>query len=142
MRFGVLFLCLAAMIAIGTGLAHFSCVFLSPDCYRLQMAPEFVVESAQNGTWLAPVAALVVASLFVVFGFYALSGAQLIRRLPLLSFGIYAIGVTCVIRGLLPLQLWIRHPDKASEPMILVGLIWLFVGLLYLIGYRLVLSKE
>lgn len=142
MKLGKLFLCFGAFIAIGTGLAHFSCVFFGAECYRLQMAPEVIVESARNGTWLAPVAALLIAGLFVVLGLYALSGARLIRRLPLLTLGIYGIGITCVIRGLLPLQLWVRHPEKVSEPVIIVGLVWLLAGLLYLTGYRMVIRND
>ena len=32
----------AALIAIGTGFAHFSCIFLGPNCYAVQMAPSIL----------------------------------------------------------------------------------------------------
>ena len=49
------------------------------------MAPVSVIESAKAGTLLAPLGTIVVSAIFIVFGCYALSGATLIRRLPLVA---------------------------------------------------------
>ncbi len=136
MKYGVIFLVIAAMIAIGTALAHMSCIFLGPECYATQMAPPQIVESAKNGTLLAPLGTIFISSIFVVLGLYALSGAQFIRKLPLLNIGLYTIASLCIIRGVLPLQLWLRHPEKVSDLVFYVGVVWLLTGFLYLFGYR------
>lgn len=47
-KYGITLLFLAAIIAFGTALAHFSCIFFGPECYSAQMAPKFIVESAQQ----------------------------------------------------------------------------------------------
>lgn len=133
---GVAFLVLGALIAIGTAVAHTSCIYFGPGCYATQMAPDFVVESAENGTYLAPVAAIFASIIFVVFGLYALSAAGIIRKLPLLKFAIYTIAIISIIRGLLPLQFWLRNPDKISDYAFYAGIVWLVAGLLYLFGYR------
>ena len=106
------------------------------------MAPASVIESAKAGTLLAPLGTIVVSAIFIVFGCYAMSGAALIRRPPLLSFGIYAISAACIIRGILPIQLWIRHPDKVTNPVLIVGVVWLLVGLCYLFGYKAINGKR
>lgn len=138
---GVVLLVIAATIAFLTALAHLSCIYFGPQCYVIQMAPPDIVESARAGTLLAPVGTILVAMIFVVLGFYALSGAKLMRKLPLLTFGVYTIAVICIIRGILPLQLWLRHPEKVNAAVLLAGFIWLGVGLCYLMGYRAVKGK-
>ena len=135
-KIGVVLLLLAASIAILTAVAHLSCIFLGAQCYEAQMAPLIIVQSAQAGTLLAPLATVVIAAVFILLGCYALSGARLIKQLPLLSVGIYAISAVCILRGILPIQLWFRHPNKVTAVVLAIGLAWLFVGLCYLLGYK------
>lgn len=139
-QIGVIFLVLAALVAMGTAAAHLSCIFLGPECYATQMAPKAIVESAINGTYLAPIGTIFASSIFVVLGLYALSGAgvtgTLIDKLPLVKYAIYTIATLCILRGLLPLQLWLRHPEKVSDAVFYIGIVWLITGLLYLVGYR------
>lgn len=106
------------------------------------MAPQILVDSAQAGTLLAPLSAVVAFAIFILCGSYALSGAGLIRKLPFLNLGIYVIAVVCILRGLLPLQLWIRHPEKVNDAVLIVGLVWMAVGLCYFFGYRAVIRSE
>ncbi len=135
-RVGVALLVLVALIAGGTALAHLSCIYFGPECYAAQMAPPVIVESAKVGGWLAPVGTVLVAGIFLVWALYGLSAAKLIPRLLWLTPVVYLIGALCVIRGLLPIQLWLRHPEKVSDPVMIVGLVWLASGLMYILGYR------
>ena len=125
---------------MGTAAAHLSCIYLGPECYATQMAPTQIVESAINGTYLAPIGTLFASGIFVVLGLYALSGTgfsgMLIDKLPLVNYAIYTIATLCIIRGLLPLQLWLRHPEKVTDTVLYVGIVWLLTGLLYLVGYQ------
>lgn len=135
-NYGVVFLLIAALIAITTGIAHLSCIYFGPECYAAQMAPTIIVESAKAETMLAPIAAIFISSLFIVLGCYALSAAKIICKLPFLRFGIYTTAFVCTIRGILPLQLWYRYPDKVSDIILYIGLVWLLTGLLYFFGFR------
>jgi len=135
-NYGVVFLVLAALIAIATALAHLSCIYLGPECYSIQMAPPSIVESAKQGTLLAPLGTILVSGIFILLGCYALSGARIIGQLPLLNVGIYSIAFVCCIRGLLPIQLWLRHPEKVTDAVLYVGVVWLLTGLLYFLGFR------
>jgi hypothetical protein len=134
---GIIFLVLAALIAIGNAVAHMSCLYFGPDCYAVQLAPAQLVESAKNGTYLAPIGAVVVSVIFVFWGLYALSAAGVVRKLPFLKFAIYAISILCIIRGILPLQFWLRHPEKINDAAFYYGIAWLITGLLFWFGYKL-----
>jgi hypothetical protein len=85
-------------------------------------------------------ASLVVSVAFTVSGLYGLSGAGLLRRLPLLRTGLIVIGIICTLRGiafvlllltvlgLLPLQGPILRTAWQSS------FIFLLIGLTYLVG--------
>ena len=133
---GALLLVIAVLIAFATAIAHLSCIYFGPQCFSTQMMPLSIAELAENGTLLTPLDTLFVSTVFMVFGSNALSGARVVRKLPLLSLGIYTIAVLCIIRGILPLQLWLRLPDKVSESVLFISIVWLVAGLFYLFGYR------
>ncbi|PKG83785.1 hypothetical protein CXF85_09780 [Colwellia sp. 75C3] len=145
-QFGILFLVFAALIAMGTAAAHLSCIYFGPQCYAAQMAPALIVESAMNGTYLAPIGTLFASGIFVVLGLYALAGAgftsNTLDKLPMVNYAIYTIATLCIIRGVLPLQLWFRHPEKVNDVVFYVGIVWLIAGLLYLFGYQICLKQR
>jgi len=150
LKIGMSLLVLAALIAMGTAVAHLSCIYFGPQCYAAQMAPAFIVESAINGTYLAPIATIFASGIFVVLGLYALAGTgttnnvvgRWLGKLPLIKPAIYTIATLCIIRGVLPLQLWLRHPDKVTDVVLYVGIVWLMTGLLYLSGYRVCANQQ
>ena len=135
-RLGFIMLILGASAAFLTALAHLSCIVLGPTCYSVQMAPPIIVASAEAGTWLAPLATIVISLVFITMGLYALSSAKVIPRLPFRNLAMYTIAFICIVRGILPIQLGVRHPDKVTGIVIAVGIAWLLVGVCYMIGHR------
>lgn len=135
-KIGHLFLIIAAAIAIFTALAHMSCIFLGESCYRAQLAPELIIQSAANGSLLAPVATTFVSSLFLLCAVYALSAAKIIMKLPLLKTAIYTISIVCILRGLATIPLWLAYPEMFSSFPIIAGVTWFISGMLFLIGFR------
>lgn len=85
-------------------------------------------------------AGLLMSAVFAFFGIYALSGAGLIRHLPLLRLGLLAIGLAYAVRGVpfLPQALMLLHVLPAPEPIQLqlvnASLVSLIAGILYLTG--------
>lgn len=140
-KIGVFLLVFAALAAFSTAIAHLSCLYFGPQCYSAQMAPPSIIESAKAGTLLAPFGNIFISSLFITMSAYTLSAASLIRRLPLLTLGINTIAFLCTVRGILPLQLWYRYPEKVSHPVLYVGIAWLLVGLACFFGWRLLKVK-
>lgn len=135
-KLGVALLIIAGVISCATAVAHLSCIYFGPECYASQMAPPEVVESAKAGTLLAPIGTLIVSIIFIGIGAYAFSAAGLISTLPKLKVIIYLIGFACIIRGVLPTQLWLRYPEKVSDPVLYVGFVWFLVGVFFLLGFR------
>lgn len=135
---GVYALLLVAVAALFAAIAHTSCIFRGVSCYREQMAAEFMVQSAIEGTWVAPVATLIISALFVLAAVYALSAAKIIKSMPFLKMDVYSFTSLCLIRGLASIPLLLAFPDKLSFFSILAGIIWFSSGVLLLQGYRLV----
>ena len=124
----------AASVATFTALAHLSCIILGPQCYKSQLAPDFIVESAIQGTWLAPIGAILISLIFFICAAYAISKAGFIRKLPLLDIGIYTIAIVCIIRGLLTFQLKLRYPELVGLNDLIIGGVWFVTGLMFWFG--------
>lgn len=129
-------LIIGGAIAFLTAIAHTSCIFLGPECFEAQMAPLELVESAKQGTWLAPISTLIISSLFGLCGLYALSGAKMIKKVPLTHFALAIIAALCVIRGFSTIPLSLIFPEMVSQFSIFAGVIWFLVGLLYAYGFK------
>lgn len=135
-KVGVSALILGAGIAVVTAVAHTSCMFFGPSCYQAQMAPKEIVQSAIDGTWIAPIGTIFISALFMLCAAYALSAAGIIKRLPLQGLGIYCIAALCVTRGAATLPLSFMFPDMVSNFSLLSGAVWFMTGLLFFFGYR------
>ena len=135
-KVGLIFLGIAAVIAILTALAHMSCIFLGESCYRSQLAPDVIIQSAVNGTLLAPVVTTLISSLFLLCAIYALSAANIIMKLPLLKTAIYSISILCILRGLATIPLSLTYPEMVTSFSIIAGAIWFISGVLFFLGFR------
>lgn len=133
---GIFALVLGAVIFAGTAIAHLSCLFIGPSCYKAQLAPSEIIQSAINGTLLAPVATVFVSGLFFMCALFAISGAGFVKKLPFLHPALVVISVLCLFRGVATIPSSYLFPEMVSIVSILAGFIWFVVGLLYLYGYR------
>ena len=83
---------------------------------------------------------LAVTVLFAIAGLYGLSGAGLIRRLPLLRLGLLVIGAVYTVRGISFIFLFLMalgllpSPGPAGLSAWLSSLVALVIGLLFLVG--------
>jgi hypothetical protein len=133
-KFAQGFLVLAAIMAGLTALAHLSCIVLGPQCFAAQRAPEQIIQSAIDGTWLAPIGTIVLSGMFLCCSAYALSKAKIIRPIPLTNAAVYTIAVLCLARGLLAFQLKLRIPERLDTLDLNIAIAWFVTGLLFLIG--------
>jgi len=134
---GKLALVVVSIIAVLTACAHMSCIVLGENCFRAQMAPEIIVKSAVDGTWLAPIGTTLVSGLFLTCAVYALSAAKYIKHVPFTKAAIYAIAGLCLLRGAATLPLSIIHFDKMTTFAYIAGIIWFISGVLFVAGYLL-----
>lgn len=86
------------------------------------------------------VAGLLMALVFGIFGLYGLSGAGVIRSLPLLRLDLLGIGAIFTLRGiafvpqLLVISGILPSPQSVPPAHLLVSFVALVVGLFYLVG--------
>lgn len=134
-RLGMLALIVAALIAIAIAIAHLSCIFLGPACFEAQLAPAVLIESSANGTWLAPIATIIVSGLFILCALFALSGAGLIRKLPLTNMTLIVIAGLCLLRGIATVPLSSLFPEMVNTYSVIAGMVWFLTGVLFAYGY-------
>lgn len=129
----LVFLC-AAGIAIFGAVIHWIAPLLGPDWYAFLTAPHWVVESARQGTWDAPVGGTIIGGLMMLCGLYAFSATGLMRRLPLLKTALCVITAICLVRGLLLIPLLIKMPQRLTAFDITASVVWLIAGVCFLVG--------
>lgn len=129
------FLILAAALSFGIAVFQAVISFVPEWCAAFGLGDELV-----SNPLLLLAAGLGMTLVFSACGFYALSGAGIIRRLPLLRTGLLLIGAVYLLRGL-PIVLQILVvlnvlPSQGPVPAIylMVFLVAFLTGLAFLIG--------
>ena len=127
------FLILGSGVSFFIAVLHLALVF-KPQWYRYFGADELVQLYEQG----SPFTVLVTSGLtlmFAAWGAYALSGAGVIRQLPLLRTVLISIGVIYVLRGLLlPSELAKVLESGYPVRFVVFSTGSLVTGLLYLVG--------
>ena len=126
------FLIAGGVIAAATAVWHLLCIVGGPSWYAFARAPEIVINSAKQGTLLAPVSTAVIASLMFTCTAYAFSGAGLIKKIPLLKSALVTIAFICLARAFITVPYLISSPLDIWELVASSG--WFFVGICFLIG--------
>lgn len=87
---------------IALAAAHVVCLIWAYSVFRAVGIEEDMRRLAEQGGAALPyVVTLIVAAGFLVFGLYGLSGAGVVRRLPLLRTALVSIAAVYVLRGTL-----------------------------------------
>lgn len=97
---------LGAMLSFAIALLHFIIIFIGAPAYRYFRAGEKMANMAEAGSFVPALITFALVFAFTIFGCYALSGAGVIRRLPLLLPALVTIGAFYTLRGIgAPLQI-------------------------------------
>ena len=131
----------AAMSAIAA-LLHLGCIVFGPSWYRFFGAGEGMAQLAAAGS---PVPARItagIAAVLTLWSAYALSGAGVIPRLPLLRIALCAIAGIYLLRGAAGFVLAAVAPGERSVAFwVWSSLICLGIGALYFVGAMQVWSQ-
>lgn len=111
-------LSLAAALSAIAALLHLACIVFGAPWYRAMGAGERMARMAEAGSSYPALVTLFIAGILFVWSLYALSGAGVIRRLPLLRPALAAITGVYLLRGFgfvlvmsvapgLPLSFWL-----------------------------------
>lgn len=126
------FLVVGGVIGAFAAIWHLLCVIGGPGWYAFARAPQVVVESAAEGTFLAPISAMVIAGLMFTCTAYSFSGAGLIRRIPLLKTALVVISIICLVRALIVIPYLLSSKLDIWE--LVASAVWFFVGVCFLLG--------
>lgn len=125
------------ILSFAVALLHIVIIFIGAPAYRYFGAGEDMATAAESGSAFPAVLTLVLAVIFAIWGFYGLSGAGVIQRLPFLKIVLILIGVIYTLRGLAVFQqlFQIATSSLAVAPReIVFSVVSLIIGLAYLIG--------
>ena len=92
-------LVLAAALSAVAALLHLACIYFGGPWYRVMGAGEQMAQLAESGSSRPTIITLFIACVLFMWSLYALSGAGVIGRLPLLRSGLVAITAVYLIRG-------------------------------------------
>lgn len=126
----------AALSAIAAAL-HLGCIYFGPSWYRFFGAGERMAQLAAAGNSAPTLITAGIAAVLGTWSLYALSGAGVIPRLPLLRTGLCVITGIYLLRGLAGFALAATAPGERSVAFwCWSSVICLAIGTLYLIGTR------
>lgn len=130
------FLLAAAALDVAAALLHLACIVFGAPWYRFLGAGERMAQMDAAGHWYPTVATLVISGVLLVWALYALSGAGVLRRLPLLRPVLTAIAAVYLLRGTLFVALMPYFPGNSPTFWLISSAICLVFGLVHLAGLR------
>ncbi|MFH0350649.1 MAG: hypothetical protein ACHBMF_01770 [Chromatiales bacterium] len=133
---GRAWLLMAAAVSFFVAILHVVIVLIGPSAYSF-FGGQRLARLAESGSSSPVIQTLSLAAVHALFGSYALAGAGIIRRLPLLTVALFAIGGMYAFRGLSAieqaLQL-LRDPDSLPFRVLLYSLVSFATGCAYIVG--------
>ena len=125
----------AAMSAVAAFL-HVGCIIFGAEWYRFFGAGERMAQMASAGSWYPAVITAFIAAVLCTWSLYALSGAGVIPKLPLLRVALCAITGIYLLRGVAALPLAFLALGRSTPFWWWSSAICLVIGLTHLIGLR------
>jgi hypothetical protein len=130
-----------ALLTGAASLLHVAIIFGGPDWYRFFGAGERMARFAARGSTYPTLVTAGIATVLGLWTLYALSGARVIPRLPLLRPALALIACVYFARGALgiPLVLFVDDPytDELKGRMtfmVVSSLVCVFLGFCYAFG--------
>jgi len=132
-------LIVAACLSFFAALMHIAIIFGGAEWYRFFGAGEGMAQLAEAGDHKATFITLAIAAVLAVWGLFALSGAGVIFKLPLLKLALILISLVYLVRGLagFVLPFVSHHPAIAANSVtfwLVSSAVCMLFGLFYLFG--------
>ncbi len=127
-------LLLGAVLSGLAALAHCAIVVGGPAWYRFFGAGEGMARAAQAGLWMPAVVTLAIAAVLGVWSAYALSGAGVIGRLPMLKPVLVIVTGVYLLRGSVGALFLLRAGEHSTTFVVWSSLICLCYGLVHAAG--------
>lgn len=128
------YLVAGAWCCFAAALAHLGCIMFGGDWYRFFGAGEQIARMAEQGLWYPTLVTSFIVAMLVVWGCYALSGAGVIRRLPLTKLALVLISGVFLLRGVAFVGLMPMFPENSLTFWLVSSAICLLIGGLFAVG--------
>jgi hypothetical protein len=139
----------AGVITGAAALLHLAMILGGPDWYRFFGAGEEMAKLAASGSTYPTMNAAGIAIILGIWTLYAISGAEVIRRLPFLRTVLVLVAAVFLMRGIVgvPMVLLMDDPYamelRARMTFVVVTSVGIFsLGLCYAIGAALLWRKS
>ncbi|RNF85909.1 hypothetical protein [Montanilutibacter psychrotolerans] len=125
----------AALNAIAA-LLHIGCIVFGAPWYRFFGAGEGMAQLAEAGSWQPTLITSLIVAVLATWALYALSGAGLVRRLPLRRTVLCLVTAVYLLRGLVVVPMAAFAPASMTPFVLWSSAICVAVGLVHLFGVR------
>ena len=129
-----IFLVIGAMLSASAAVLHLFMIVGGPDWYRFFGAGERFAVAAANGHYYPALVTTGIAALLGVWSVYALAGAGVIQRLPLLRTVLIGITTIYVVRGIAFAPAVMATGGKITPFVLWSSAICLGLGIVHLVG--------
>lgn len=129
-------LILSAILSAIAALLHIGCIIFGAPWYRFFGAGEEMAQMAEAGSLQPTIITSFITIILGIWSLYALSGAGVIRKLPLLRTGLCVITAIYLIRGTAFIPLVSYIPAESFLFTIVSSGICFFYGAIHFIGLR------
>ena len=130
------FLIVAALCSGAAALLHLGCIIFGGDWYRFFGAGEQMAQMAEAGHDYPTMVTSIIVALLTIWSLYALSGAGIIVRLPLLRLGLCVIAAIYLLRAFAFIPLMPMFPENSITFWIISSAICFLFGLMYALGIK------
>jgi hypothetical protein len=127
-------LIIAALFSASAAIVHLGCIIFGANWYRFFGAGEQMAQLAEQGHWYPTVVTSVIFIILSIWSLYGLSGAKVIRQLPLIRLVLIIISSIFIIRGLAFYWLMPMFPENSFTFWLTSSGICLTIGSLYAAG--------
>lgn len=135
------YLIIGAVTTALAAIAHLACLVLGASWYRFLGAGEHIANMAESGHWYPSFMTITIATILLIWSTYALSGAGVVRRLPLLKLMLCAISFIFLVRGLGFVFIMPLFPGNSMHFWLISSGMCLIIGLIHFAGIRQVWSR-
>ena len=118
----------AGVIASASAIWHLLCIVGGTSWFAFARAPQQIIDSAAQGTLLAPIGTVIVASLMFACTVFSFSAAGLIRKVPLLKSALITIAFLCTLRALIAIPTFVTS-SGLDVWQIVASTVWFYVGI-------------
>lgn len=124
----------AAFFCTLAALAHLGCIAFGGDWYRFFGAGEQMARMAEQGLWYPTIVTSGLSVVLLIWALYGLSGAGVIKALPLTRLALVIISAIFLLRGVAFIGLMPMFPENSLTFWLVSSGICLLIGSLFALG--------